>query len=1490
MSSRRARSIRRRRSVALGGLVALACLSAFALSSVLGVRGGASASAQTSVGEPTPQTDDSVPASHVVMLGASPAESEDETWGFGQSGEQSTLVRYVRGAGWTLGPRLLDTNGQPIARFTLAEPSSNGLSPLAGQFTSAGSGVLLGEVPGASPGSGREVVLVRDPGGAFRETASIPTEGETPLLKPGESLTVPGRAPLLAPLDEPSSHAGALLVPVSSKGEVENTVLHWNGSVWTSEPIEVPESSSGEFHVIGIGASSPSNAWLAGELSSGAVALFRRSLSGEGTPTWQAVAPAPGFKPGEPLSVDPHGSEPGEPFAVPGSPNILSQVITVTADGVWIDGQRTDARVSTTMFFKPEGDSGAAATKSASIASWCPPPSGAPACEHELPEGLPVGTTRSIAWASGSGPFGDRVITGLSEGVSLRLDGTSFTRVLALGASSSPNDVGGTYGAAFSNPREGWLGQATLPVHLTLEPQPSRLAPWPVSFRHTLVAVAPQPGVPVGSLSSEALAVGDQGEVARYKPGKGWLPESLLTNSGRRAKPVLRSVAWPTESRAFAVGDLGEMWLWRGETGLWEKDPATPFNFRGNLLGVAFDPTNPDRGYAVGQGGVLLGYGKSWTQEPLPPQVSGANFTSIAFAGSEAIVAYRILPDPSRNRYVGGLIVNDGSGWRVDEGAASAQGANVPEVVAGLPDGGAAFAASGSEPADVFERSGPGASWQASATPLPGGRQPGALALFREGGALRAIASGTALNTYTVESETPAPTGSPPILIKPYPLEASAESGVLRQTAVGWSDEEHELNNARDPAGGYHAWDTPYQPDPVSAVLTDASGTQGWAVGGFVETEHEGVLDTADIERYPADGVTPPGIGSSTIPTDATAATFAIGGGAQCAAPCADRAQARPGPDSWLTSALSRTAQIPGMRAFLYTGPRVTSGQTDGPSTLPIPYGRELARYADVLASSAPTYAAPSPTDLAGGGGESLFEQAFASFAAPFGEGPQAGAMVPAGGAREEECKGGSGCQSYYAMDSQGTAGTVRVIVLDDSTDVSFTQRQWVESELQVTKAGEPAIVVGDADLNAQISAGDPSAIALAGVLEGGGASAYFFDSPEENVKGSLTGAPDVPVFGSGTLGYVSFVKESAGDFLGASGMLLAEIHFAEPLPGNRVRVTVRLVPNIGELALEAEEGTLLHRSQAAMFQALARRVRAGNRALKNSLSLETDPYIPIPSNCIGTACSHGLLPEYSFSSSRPDIGNFVKQNLEVAGAQPTPVLEHEEVVPDPSSGLFCALNAGTTIVTITAGGLSSSLPVTVQAGSVRRPCGTTRLKELPAQQSAAAPVPPPAPAPAPAGPAPATAPTPLVPVPPAPAVPVPPAVVHPAPAKAFFFLPPALGSPVLAFVPPPVPTPARPTPPSGTSAVTSPVEAAEKEEEQEEATEQVSNQAVAYRANEHEPLSPYILGIVLLAAVAGVSLRRRPGRGRRDVQIAPATISAARAQRRISPHRRRPW
>jgi hypothetical protein len=1482
--------------------VLVACAAASLMATALALAGGGPrAAAQTSPGEPTAQTDDSVPASRVTMIGASPQEAPDETWGIGSSEEGAAqLVRYLAGSGWSPGPALLDHEGDQLSGFKLDQPGADAPSPLAGQMTPGGAGVLVGTVPAAE--APRQVVLARDPGGSFRETLPLPTEGPAALAPGALLFAKANRAPLIAPLEEPGGHAGALLVP-TTKGESEHVVLHWDGSEWTAEPIEVPSGAGSEFHVVGIGASSPSNAWLLAELPSGGYSLYRRHPGGAGT-RWQPVAAAPGGAAGEALAV-PLAAGAATAFTVPNAPTVLTQVLTVTDEGVWIDGERPDAHESTTMFLRPAGEAGVA-----SLTSWCRRPAGVvPACDHELPEELPLNAGRSIAWADPSSPFGQRVIAGFGDGVSLRLDGTEFTRVLALGASVAPNDVGGTYGAAFSNPREGWLGQAELPVHLTLNPEPTRLSPWPVSFRHALLSVAPEPGVPVGALSSEALAVGDQGEIARYEPGKGWMPESLLGPSGRpiQPAPVLRSVAWPMPSTAFAVGNEGQMWLWRGETGLWEPDPAAPVDFQGNLLGVAFDPNNPERGYAVGQGGVLLGYGKEWTQEAVPAEAAGASFTSIAFAGSEAIVAFRKLPDPSRNRYTGGLLVNDGSGWRVDEGAAAAVGADVPEVVAGLPDGGAAFAANGPEPARVFERSGAESPWQPTPTPLPGGREPGSLALFREAGQLRAIAAGSALSTFSVESATPSAPGTPPVLIKPYPLEDSPESGVLRQTASGWSDEEHDLNNAHEPPGHYSFYDSVFQPDPISAVLIDPTGTQGWAVGGFVEPagEHDGALDTADIDRYPADGSAPPGV--SETPLRTTGASFAIGGGAQCAAPCGDRAEAGLGPDVWLSSALSRADTIAGVRAFLYTGPRVTSGETDGPPTVTIPYGREYARYAQLLGDSPlPAFAAPSPTDRAGGEGESLFEQAFAGFARPFGTAPAREGLTPSGGA-QEECGSAPGCQSYYAFDSSGAgstgpAGSVRVIVLDDSSQVGATQQAWLSRELLAAKQAsdpEPAIVIGNSNLTSAVAAGDGDAEEVARILlgqcgEGSGtcinpgarASAYFFDASEENITRPLRmGSASIPTFGSGTIGYVNFLNESSGAFLGASGFLLAEVNteVSAREADNVAPVTVRLIPNIAELGLEAKDGTLLRRSEVAQFAGLARRARAGNRSPNQQTQPETDPYIPIPSNCVGAACANGLLPEYSFSSSRPDLGEFVQPELGSPDPDAVAIGANGKPIPDPQSGLFCAYNAGTTIVTITAGGLSTSLPVTIQAGSVRQPCGTVPLAQIPVRASSSTPAP--APAPAPVGPAVAASPAPLtLPVPSLPPA-IPAAVTPPQspPQRPAFFGPAVESAAVPAFVPPPPPTPARPTPPSGTSAVTSPVEMAEREEESEEATESVSNQAVAYDPRESEPTPVYIIGLVVLAAFAGASRRRHRRRGRRRPQVAAATVTSTHIQRRMS-------
>ena len=173
------------------------------------------------------------------------------------------------------------------------------------------------------------------------------------------------------------------------------------------------------------------------------------------------------------------------------------------------------------------------------------------------------------------------------------------------------------------------------------------------------------------------------GVVERFTPGQGWQREFLLTSNGSVSSPNLRAVAWPTPGRAFAVGDLGAMWVWQSATDLWEPDPAAPLDgFQGNLLGIAFSPSNPALGYAVGTQGTLLRYDKTWTQETLPSDVAGNNLTSVAFAGGQALVAAG-----------SDLLENNGSGWTVDQGVArcSRRFRTKPSIlaVAGLPDGGA---------------------------------------------------------------------------------------------------------------------------------------------------------------------------------------------------------------------------------------------------------------------------------------------------------------------------------------------------------------------------------------------------------------------------------------------------------------------------------------------------------------------------------------------------------------------------------------------------------------------------------------------------------------------------------------------------------------------------------------------------------------------------------------------------------------------------------
>jgi hypothetical protein len=1454
-----------------------------------------------------------LPVEKPVLIGSSPGESAGETWGYATTGSgEFQIVRYVppsgsaTGGGWQIQPGPLDASGLALTGFKPAP------GPLGGRTTPNGGVAIVGEDAAKA-----DQLLVRNPDGAFAETPPPPGE-------PGETLFAPfGEGVLMAPVDQAGGPTAVFLVPFEPGTGPQSSVLFYDGKAWTREPICAGSTEPGGgceqppagFRVLALDATSTENAWLLAQTgaSGDALALFHRTTAG-GKARWVRRRLGPPGSLGASFEQTAHSFEDPSTHShvsVNVAPRTSGQPLTVTGEGVWIDGRLTISGQSEPTDFTLYYD----IAQGAVAASWCSPPAVAAAalCTDPLEASLPEGPYRSFAW-SGEGPFGRRAIAGLRNGVTLELAGARFEPVLGLGGEAGTNA-----GAAFSSPREGWLADSRqLPLtHLSAQSAPDLLQPWPVPFRRPLTAIATQPGMVAGNVNAQAIAVGARGQVGHYFPDEGWVDEALLDSGGHAQTPELRGVAWPEAGRAYAVGTHGSMWLWQSATGLWEPDPARPPNlFLANFTGIAFDPSDPSRGYAVGQQGVLLGYGKTWAQEKLPAGLEGpdgADFLSIAFAGKEAIATYKIPTSFSSVHYAGGILINDGdgSGWHADTQAEEALGEGIPLRVAGLPDGGAAIA-SGSK---VIERQAAGAPWQ-PAPAGPFGGTPVALSSFREAGTLRVVVSVdtlTGLGTEGIDEalREPPPEGQASVVTEPYPLPSSGY--LLRETPTGWEDLEHKdyptPNGSRAPSSHL---DWPYQPDAVLALALDPEGGQGWAVGGQTGEanailpgsgqEHAEQIQTAGVMRYPANGAPPAGFSSAPEQTSADSATFAIGGGAQCESACSELRNDQIGPDEWLANALRSAAAIRksspgGLRAFLYTGSHLAPGL----ASLPAGHGfnaqsfqGEESSYARLLTSSAeslPVFAAPSESDLDQSGTLASFGEAFQALAPPQGTAAADPGIKSVSNASAEA--------PYFSFESTGAGGSVRVIVLNYSKPTLGTLQQcWLAQELAQAahppnqeQPPEPALVIGARDLtsaggaeraadasqvipilvNGTPPASDGKTPPASCTLEKGdtpaGASAYFFDSPERNRVFTLSsGSASIRAYGSGTLGYIVPPGQIDTEFLGASGYLLVEANAARRMEPTYRGVRVKLVPDISELAVAATNGVLLRRSQSALFQALARRPHAGMlcRFTAGYCNLDPDPYVPIPTICQGASCATGIFPEYAFASSNPDIGDFVEPDP--ASSEGTTVLQGANGKPihDEHSGLFCAYNPGTTTITVRTGGLSASMPVTVLAGSVEQPCGTTRLLNPPAPVREAglpAPVPPPAPAAAPGVAPSATLPPPPPPplVPPSPpARPQPP---HGVPAQPL--LPPAAQLfPLVALPPAPAPSAGRPTPPSGTaqvpaqSPVSQQVSVAEREEEEQGAIQHVHNMA-AYRRPEEGPTPGWPLGLVLVAAAAGIGIRR---------------------------------
>jgi len=1434
--------------------------------------------------------------SQTVLMGAAPAASAGEVWGYrtlplavgavtasGRNVEiapagnaprpdpQLAFLRHTDATGFQVFETPVDEQGDPYRG-----PIPNNRS---GRTTRRGGGVLVGRDVERSGGA-QLVVLHRNPGGRFRALEAPPASVLLPAegAQPAEALAEDrGSGAVAVAAFEEGARTGLFFGPVGR--DVEDAIIHYDGRDWTREPVTVPAGSERDFRVVALDATDPGNAWALARtdprLGRGIV-LLRRTVGPDG-PVWEERPLGRGGAPFDAAATPASDTEEVAPLTGSGQP------LTVTADGVWIDGSYETAgnEREFTLFFDSRSQPGGVTR------SWCDPPG---PCDNPLGAGLSRQTGyRSFAWA-GAG-FGTRVITNpldldgaesTNRGTYLRFEGEAFDRRPGGGGNFRPS-------GAFASADAGWLEG---PVQIGPGTAPDRLRTWPVALRAPLADVTPQPGTVPGALGARALAAGSDGGIARYFPGRGWEREFLLSSSGSVSKAAMRGVAWPEESRAHAVGDLGAMFQWNADNDLWEPDPGTPVGFEGNLMDVAFEPGVPERGYAVGREGVLLHYDKSWQQEVLPAGYEARDLTQIAFAGSQAIVAAG-----------DGLLVNDGGAWRVDESARALLdrvrfGSPQLFAVAALPDGGAVAAGRDF----VIERDGPSAPWRFSDQPLPGSTVIAAAAI-RSGPRVSAIVSVVPQLPYPPGDEIPEfDPNVPPPLIGPFPL--PGDGYVLRETASGWEDQQRtSFSGSGD--------DRPIKSDPILSFALDASGT-GWTVGGWsgdADSAGRGSsarnaagranrtrVRTAGIYRFGADaGTPPPTTGTATVPLPAGPARFALAGHARCERPCADLAPQALGPDRTLTSALARIAALgrdSGPRALLYTGGRSAAGLT----------GKEAARYASLLSSapSLPVFAALGAGDQAGGGA-AAHSAAFGSSPAPFGAGATPAGVSTAGipGAAP-----GPGARTHYAFDTDGAGGRVRIIVIDNSAgslaasdphqNPAEPQRPWLASVLADARGkGIATVVMGSRDLNTRFvpqlgPATDGTEIAQ--LLVDGGASAYVFDRPEENRSYRIPsgGAQTIPSFGSGTLGYRSPLAgltsgTSPDSLFGDSGYLLLEVDAARrDAATNRAPVSARLIPVIEDLSLEATDGTLLRRSRPALFRGLGRRPRAGDRWGRaaagdgNPNPPGGDPYTSFPPDqCLVPSCGARIPPEYSFTSSDPDIADFVRRDPQSSNLRKPFVGADDKVATDNASSLLCPFNAGETTVTVSAGGFSFSERVRVLNGSVQRPCGTrplradrfTRVQPVAAVPPPPPPAPPPPAAPpgaAPPPPPPASAPPPVA--PPAPVAPPvmlaaatpprPPTPATPVPPPPPFISPPTISPTSVPAIPPPPPPPAiRPTPPGGVSAR---VYQVEEKREDEVATEE-SQAFSRYEPDDGGPPA-YLIGLVLIAAIAGASVRGRPG------------------------------
>jgi hypothetical protein len=1422
------------------------------------------------------------PAHKMTILGSVQGSPLHETWAVGETrappakvngerldytaeGNQVVLLRYTDTEGWQIADVLREPDGKPFELLGQVETNTGRvIAPnihLLGSMTPSGEAwiwleeeqpehdVLVEETVEVKESKILFGLFHRRPGGEFEFD-----KGATHELEPLLSRKVSGAELRLA--QEPGGQTYGMLIPNEKREQVHvrgggepitvNTSLEYGylkDGEWTlkGKPEEVEEGNSGPF---------PLNSLLKNgdgvDLKLGDV-----TGTGEGWGALELQEPEPG---GKQRLILGHLGESGWTFyehtgldaldltgalAEPGT-HVRPTALKANGDTVWIGAEVTVPVETIPGEPQPEtrdlvaryerDGSGGAVTN-----SWCTLPV-ANSCEEPLGAAVVPDTTLDEHGEVALALTNQESVNIFSNGEWKSVPAPGFKE----------EEIERSAGDAFSSASEGWLGGENAIGRFTAGGARSSLTSWPVPDRFTLTSIALPPGNQALAGESGALAVGLHGSALGYNASVGWLPQVLPP--GARGLN-LSAVAFAGPSSAFAVGQFGTIVHWNGSA--WSEDPQSRALTVLPLNAVAFTPSG--EGWAVGSDGTILHYnGASWASEPAPSREAGENITSVATAGSEAFAVAG-----------GSLIVRrPGQHWQEVESGLLPTGFTTSRrqpgsgplgnhgLVAGLPDGGVVAAGAST----VLFREGPGQGFEYAPQPLQGFAV--ALAPFRESGKLRAFVS-----IAQPAFGSPELGGVPP-----------GDGELLRESGSGWQD----LSQAEFAAGEVFG-DGAVKSDPVLAVATAAGGEHAWALGGYAGTldaANQGTSEslaarptgwqTASIWRYDVGGgvsaSTAPAFSAPSLPATAGTVSFAFFSGTTCKEECAAAVDAQP--DVNLTTAskqIGAYASQPGGPSFAMLGGDARGPLEENPSLNAVIAPKtalDFSHLPELLAplGNLPVFAALGPRDnvsLPEDSDEAApWAEAFAEAPPPFGSGPTASGITPVS-SPEAALTEARSVHRYYSFDAHQDGGTLRVIVLDNSKgslEASASgQMTWLREQLAQARdgaGGDPPVVVVAARPLARATGGEAagdgeevaSLLAREGVLAVFAGNPARIDEHHAVPEHPAPGASQIPEYEGATLGYQQPENNGVLWYLASVNTLAREVH-------------VSAVPVLASLALRPIQGLTVARSLTLQFEAIGR--RPPGTLPQGALGYENYVGIPAPS-CGERPC---VPPSYSFTSSNPTVGEFVEP---AAPDSPYPELNAAgRPIPSSTSGLFCGYNAGTTTVSVSAGLLSYSLPVTVEPGGVGVPCdkgvpagprqvitkpsattteaansgagvppppavaphGNALPASLAVPPPAAAPAPPPQPpAPVPTPPAPLAPPSP--PPPPAPLSVPPRAVTPPAPPVAE---PPPL-IPESVTVPPtilptPIP-PVEPIPPGATGYAQSPQAAQRREKARKHASQ----------------------------------------------------------------------